>query len=30
VVYYRIEVNEVVVLGILHTRRNPREWQSRA
>ena len=30
VVYYRIEVNEVVVLGIFHTRRNPREWQSRA
>lgn len=29
-VYYRIAVNEVVVLGILHTRRDPREWQSRA
>lgn len=29
-VYYRIAGNEVVVLGILHTRRDPREWQSRA
>jgi len=29
-VYYRIEGYEVVVLGILHTRRDPREWQSRA
>lgn len=29
-VYYRIADNEVVVLGILHTRRDPREWQSRA
>jgi plasmid stabilization system protein ParE len=29
-VYYRIADNEVVVLGIFHTRRDPREWQSRA
>lgn len=29
-VYYRMVGNEVVVLGILHTRRDPREWQSRA
>lgn len=29
-VYYRIAGNDVVVLGILHTRRAPREWQSRA
>jgi plasmid stabilization system protein ParE len=29
-VYYSIAGNDVVVLGILHTRRDPREWQSRA
>ena len=29
-VYYRIAGNTVVVLGILHTRRDPRAWQSRA
>jgi plasmid stabilization system protein ParE len=29
-VYYRIAGHEVVVLGILHTHRDPREWQSRA
>jgi plasmid stabilization system protein ParE len=29
-VYYRIASNDVVVVGILHTRRDPREWQSRA
>jgi plasmid stabilization system protein ParE len=29
-VYYRIAGHEVVVLGILHARRDPREWQSRA
>ena len=29
-VYYRIASHDVVVLGILHTRRDPREWQSRA
>jgi plasmid stabilization system protein ParE len=29
-VYYWMAGNEVVVLGILHTRRDPREWQSRA
>ena len=29
-VYYRIEGNEVVVLGVFHTGRDPREWQSRA
>lgn len=29
-VYYRIADHEVVVLGILHTHRDPREWQSRA
>ena len=29
-VYYRMAGNKVVVLGILHTRRDPHEWQSRA
>jgi plasmid stabilization system protein ParE len=29
-VYYCIAGNDVVVLGILHTRRDPREWPSRA
>ena len=29
-VYYRVADNDVVVLGILHTRRDPQEWQSRA
>jgi toxin ParE1/3/4 len=29
-VYYRVAANDVVVLGILHTRRDPQEWQSRA
>jgi len=29
-VYYRIVGNDVVVLGILHMHRDPREWQSRA
>ena len=29
-VYYRIAGTDVFVLGILHTRRDPREWQSRA
>jgi hypothetical protein len=29
-VYYCIAGNDVVVLGILDTRRDPREWQSRA
>jgi plasmid stabilization system protein ParE len=29
-VYYCIAGTEVVVLGILHTRRDPHEWQSRA
>ena len=28
-VYYRVADNDVVVLGILHTRRDPQEWQSR-
>ena len=28
-VYYRLVNDEVVVLGILHMRRDPREWQSR-
>ena len=28
-VYYRIAGQAVVVLGILHTRRDPHEWQSR-
>jgi hypothetical protein len=27
-VYYQTAGNEVVVLGILHTRRDPCEWQS--
>jgi plasmid stabilization system protein ParE len=26
-VYYRIAGDDVVVLGILHTRRDPHEWQ---
>jgi len=29
-VYYYVASNEVVVLGILHARRDPREWQTRA
>jgi plasmid stabilization system protein ParE len=29
-VYYRIVGNDAVVLGILHTHRDPREWQLRA
>ena len=29
-VYYRVAADDVVVLGILHTRRDPQEWQSRA
>jgi len=29
-VYYRIAGVELVVLGILHTHRDPREWRSRA
>ena len=29
-VYYRVEEAEVVVLGVFHTSRNPRQWQSRA
>ena len=29
-VYYRVDDHAVVVLGILHTRRDPGEWQSRA
>jgi plasmid stabilization system protein ParE len=28
-VYYRLAGNAVVVLGILHTRRDPHVWQSR-
>ena len=28
-VYYRLADNAVVVLGILHTRRDPHAWQSR-
>jgi len=28
-IYYRMERNEVVVLGVLHMRRDPKEWQSR-
>ena len=28
-VYYRLTANDVVVLGILHTRRDPQAWQSR-
>jgi plasmid stabilization system protein ParE len=28
-VYYRVAADDVVVLGILHTRRDPQEWQSR-
>lgn len=29
-VYYRIEGDEVVVLGVFHAGRAPRQWQSRA
>ena len=28
--YYRVEGNEVVVVGVLHTRRDPREWQAQS
>jgi plasmid stabilization system protein ParE len=27
-IYYLMESNEVVVLGVLHMRRNPKEWRS--
>ena len=30
VVHYRIEGDEVVVLGVFHAARDPREWRSRA
>jgi plasmid stabilization system protein ParE len=29
-VYYRIEGDQVVVVGVFHAGRDPREWQSRA
>lgn len=29
-VYYRVESNAVVVVGVLHTRRDPQEWQARS
>jgi toxin ParE1/3/4 len=29
-IYYRTAANDVVVLGILHTRSDPQEWRSRA
>ena len=28
-VYYRIEGDEVIVLGVFHAGRDPREWRSR-
>lgn len=28
-VYYVVEPEQVVVLGVIHTRRHPRRWQSR-
>ena len=28
--YYRIEADQVVVIGVLHSRRDPRVWKSRA
>ncbi len=29
-VYYRVEEDVVVVLGVFHTHQDPRQWQSRA
>jgi plasmid stabilization system protein ParE len=29
-IYYRLEAGEVVVIGIFHSRRDPRAWKSRA
>ena len=29
-VYYRIEAEEVVVLAVIHSRRDPGDWKSRA
>lgn len=29
-IYYRVEGNEVVVVGVFHARRDPREWQARS
>ena len=29
-VFYRVEENRVVVIAVMHTRRDPRRWQSRA
>ncbi len=28
--YYRVETDQVVVIGVLHSRRDPRTWKSRA
>jgi toxin ParE1/3/4 len=29
-VFYRVEENRIVVVAVMHTRRNPRRWKSRA
>ena len=29
-IYYRIQENDLVVLAVLHSRRDPRTWKSRA
>jgi plasmid stabilization system protein ParE len=29
-VYYRIDADDVVVLAVTHSRRDPKSWQSRA
>jgi plasmid stabilization system protein ParE len=28
-VFYIVELSEIVVIGVLHTRRDPKSWQSR-
>ncbi len=29
-VYYRVEIDEIVVVAVMHGSRNPRRWKSRA
>ena len=29
-VFYRVETEQIVVLAVFHSRRNPKRWQSRA
>ncbi len=29
-IYYRVEAGQIIVLAVIHSRRNPRDWKSRA